>query len=190
MKKSIGAGPLAVPAPVWCIGSYDENGTPNLMTAAWCGICSSNPPSVTVSLQKARHTYDYIMKHKAFTVNVPSVKYAAEADYVGIPAYAKPENDKFAEAGLTPVKGEFVNAPYVDEFPLVLECRLIGTVENGVHTLFIGEIVDVKAEESVLGENGRLDIAKIDPLIFTPVTRSYHAVGEYVGQAFSIGVKK
>lgn len=190
MKKSLGAGPLAVPTPVWCIGSYDENGKANLMTAAWCGICSSNPPSVTVSLQKARHTYDYIMKNQAFTVNIPSAKYVKEADYVGIPAYGKPENDKFAETGLTPVKGEFVNAPYVDEFPLVLECKLINTVENGGHTLFIGEIVDVKADESVLTEKGKLDITKIDPIIFTPGTRAYHQVGEYLGQAFSIGVKK
>jgi flavin reductase (DIM6/NTAB) family NADH-FMN oxidoreductase RutF len=95
--------------------------------------------------------------------------------------------DKFAETGLTPVRSELVDAPYVAEFPLVIECRLLHTLEIGLHTEFVGEVLDVKADESVLDEQGAPDIARIQPLIYAPGNRAYFGVGEFVGQAFSIG---
>ena len=95
--------------------------------------------------------------------------------------------DKFAATGLTPVKSDLVDAPYVKEFPLILECKLIHTIEVGLHTQFIGEIVDVKADESVLGEKGIPDIEKVRPILFGPEIRTYHGIGKYLGQAFSIG---
>jgi len=185
MKISLGAKTLAQPTPLWIIGSYDDEGKANAMAAAWGGICCSTPPCVAVSLRAERHSYASILARKAFTVNVPSVRHAAQADYLGI-ASGKDE-DKFAATGLTAVRAEMVDAPYVGEFPLVLECRLLRTVELGMHIQFIGEIADVKAEEDVLDGKGYPDAAKVMPLIFTPVTRTYHTVGEYVGQAFEMG---
>jgi flavin reductase (DIM6/NTAB) family NADH-FMN oxidoreductase RutF len=113
------------------------------------------------------------------------VPLAAQADYFGIASGR--DTDKFAAAGLTPVRSQLVDAPYVGEFPLVLECALLRTVPLGMHVQFIGEIMDVKAEEGVLDPAGYPDAAKVQPLIFTPVSRAYHAVGEYVGQAFEMG---
>ncbi|HWR09880.1 flavin reductase family protein [Sporomusa sp.] len=187
MKKSIGAKTFAMPAPVWVVGTYGENGEPNIMTAAWGGICCSSPPCVAVSLQKIRHSYDSIIKHKAFTVSIPSRRFVSEADYVGI-ASGK-DTDKFAVAGLTAVKSDLVDAPYVQEFPLILECRLLHTIEIGQHTQFIGEIVDVKADETVLGDNGLPALGKVDPFSFSPTERAYFGMGENLGQAFSLGLK-
>ena len=187
MKKSLGARTLVSPTPVWVIGSYDKDGKPNVMTAAWVGICCSKPPSVAISLRKATYTYSNITERKAFTVNIPPEEYVRETDYFGV-ASGK-DVDKFSATGLTPVKSELVDAPYVQDFPLVLECKVIHTIEIGLHTQFIGEILDVKADETVLGEKGLPDIEKIKPFLFSPEIRTYHKVGDYLGQAFSIGRK-
>jgi len=185
MKKSFGARTLVFPTPVWVVGTYDNEGRPNMMAVAWGGICCSRPPCVGVSLRKATYSYGSIVARKAFTVSVPSEAHAVQADYVGI-ASGK-DGDKFAATGLTPVRSEIVDAPYVGEFPLVLECRLVHTVEIGLHTQFIGEILDVKAEESVLGENGLPDIEKVKPLLFDPEVNTYHGVGRFVGKTYNIG---
>lgn len=185
MKKSLGAETFAMPTPVWLVGTYDKDGQANIATIAWGGICCSNPPSVTISLRPSRHTYDAIMERKAFTINVASEAFAREADYAGI---ASGRNvDKFAAAGLTPVRSDLVDAPYVAEFPLVMECRLLQTVELGVHTQFIGEIIDVKAEEAVLDANGVLDAAKVLPLVYSPANRTYYGLGAVVAKGFDIG---
>jgi flavin reductase (DIM6/NTAB) family NADH-FMN oxidoreductase RutF len=155
------------------------------MTAAWAGICCSAPPCVGVSLRKATYTYGNIMEHKAFTVNVPSEDYIKQVDYFGI--VSGKDVDKLSRAGLTPVKSELVDAPYVKEFPLVLECKLLDTVEIGLHTQFIGEILDVKAEGGVLGDDDLPMIEKVRPIIFAPESRSYHGIGKNIGKAFSIG---
>jgi len=187
MKKSFGAKTLIYPTPAWVVGTYDKAGKPNIMTIAWGGVCSSIPPCVAVSLRKATYTHGNIMERKAFTVNVPSASHVKIVDYVGIASGRK--TDKFASTGLTAVKGEKVDAPYIKEFPLILECKLLSTSEVGIHTHFIGEIVDVKADESVIGENGLPDILKVQPVIYAPEMGSYFGVGEYLGQAHSIGKK-
>lgn len=185
MKQSLGAKTILFPTPVLIIGSYDEADRPNLMTVAWGGICGSQPPSVAISVRPARQTYDNIVKHQAFTVNIPSVAQVKEADYVGI--YSGRNGDKFAATGLTPVPSELVHAPLVAEFPLALECRVIHTLDLGVHTQFIGEIVDAKADASVLDASGTVDIAKVQPFAFSPSDGGYYRIGELIGQAFSIG---
>jgi len=122
---------------------------------------------------------------EAFTVSVPSEQHVREADYFGIASGR--DVDKFATTGLTPVKSDIVDAPYVGEFPLVLECQLLHTIEIGLHTQFIGEIMDVKADESVLDGDGRIDMAKTRPMMFATGSREYYGIGELVGGAFSIG---
>ncbi len=177
--KSLGAKTFAQPCPVWVIGSYDAAGKPNVMTASWAAICCSQPPMVTVSLRKATYTYGSIMASKAFTVNVPSEAFVKEAAYFG--SVSGRDVDKFKESGLTPVKSSLVNAPYIKEFPLVIECKLARTVELGLHTMFIGEIVDVKAAESVLGANGAPDVAKLKPFIFAPGNSGFFGLGAPLG---------
>jgi len=185
MKKSIGAKTIVYPTPVFIVGTYDRDGRPNAMNAAWAGICCSSPPCLSIALRKATYTYGNIVEQKAFTVSIPSQDFVREADYFGI-ATGRTE-DKFLIAGLTPEKSELVNAPYVKEFPLSLECKLLHTLEIGLHTQFIGEILDVKADEAVLGDDGLPQIEKIKPLIFSPSNPSYYGLGEYIGKAFSLG---
>lgn len=187
MKKSLGAKTIIYPTPVFVVGTYDDAGKPNVMTAAWAGICCSVPPCVAVSLRKATYSYGNIVARKAFTISIPSQAHAREADYFGM-ASGKTQ-DKFAKSKLTPVKSELVDAPYVKEFPVVLECRLLHTVEIGLHTQFIGEVLDVKADESVLGPDGFPDILKVKPMVFVPESATYHGIGQLLGRAFSIGKK-
>jgi flavin reductase (DIM6/NTAB) family NADH-FMN oxidoreductase RutF len=187
MKKSIGAKTVVYPTPVFIVGTYDKEGRPNVMNAAWGGICCSSPPAVMVALRKATYTYGNIVAQKAFTVSIPSRDYVEEADYFGIASGR--DEDKFFATGLTPVKSPLVNAPYVDEFPFALECRLIHTLEIGLHTAFIGEILDIKAEEEVLGKDGITEIEKVRPILFDPGNRRYFATGGFLGDAFSIGKK-
>ena len=185
MKKSIGPRTLAFPTPVWVVGTYDANGKANAMTAAWGSICCSKPPCLAVSLRKATYSYGNIVDRRAFTVSVPSEAHVKEADYFGM--VSGREVNKFAQARLTPVASTLVDAPYVKEFPLVLECKLLHTMEIGLHTQFIGEILDVKADAAVLGEKGFPDIEKVRPIVFGPEIRTYHGIGKYLGKAFSIG---
>lgn len=183
--KSFGATTLAFPAPVWVVGTYDQDGRPNIMTAAWAGICCSSPPCVCVSLRKATYSYGGIVSRKAFTINIPSEGHVREADYAGM--VSGKNTNKFEKTGLTPVKSDLVDAPYVKQFPMVLECRLLGSTEIGLHTQFVGEIMDVKVDESVLNENGLPDIEKVKPFIYAPETRNYYGVGGFIGKAFSMG---
>ena len=185
MKHSMGPETLAYPLPVFLVGSYDKNGKANIMNAAWGGICCSEPPCIAVSIRHARWTYDAILQRKAFTVSIPGGRVAAEADYAGI---ASGRNaDKFAVSGLTPVRSELVDAPYVAECPVVLELSLFKTLELGSHVQFVGRIMDVKVDESCLGPDGKPDIRQIDPLIYDGGVKQYCRVGESIGKAFSIG---
>jgi Conserved protein/domain typically associated with flavoprotein oxygenases, DIM6/NTAB family len=190
MKKSLGAKTIIYPTPVLIVGTYDAAGKPNVMTAAWGGICCSSPPCVAVSLRKATYTYGNVIKQGGFTINIPSEKHVHYADYFGM--VSGRETDKFAESGLTPVRSTLINAPYIEEFPFALECKLIQQIEIGLHTQFIGEILDIKADEEYLDEKGMLNIEKVRPFFFAPEATSYYGMGKLLGKAFSIGqdVKK
>ncbi len=185
MKISLGAKTLVYPTPVFVVGTFDHAGRPNVMTASWGGICCSQPPCVAVSLRKATYSYGNILERKAFTISIPSEAHVKAADYFGL--VSGRDADKFAATKLTPVKSDRVDAPYVKEFPLVVECKLAHVVELGLHTQFVGEVVDVKADESVMAVGGLLDIAKVKPLAFTPDTQAYYGIGPFLGQAFTVG---
>jgi flavin reductase (DIM6/NTAB) family NADH-FMN oxidoreductase RutF len=187
MKQSIGAKTLAMPAPVWVVGSYDSAGRPNVMTVAWGGICNSQPASVNVSLRKATYSYDAIVARKAFTVNILSERHAAEADYFG--TVSGRDADKFAATGFTPVRSELVDAPWLAEAPVVIECRLVHTADLGLHTLFVGEILDVKADADAIGEKGYPAIEKVRPLIFDTAHRGYYGIGARIASAWDAGKK-
>ena len=185
MKKSLGAAAVSLTNPVWIVGTYDAQGRPNVMAAAWAGVCCSDPPCIYVALRKATYTYGNIVQRQAYTVSVPSETYVKQADFFGIASGR--DVDKLTVAGLTAEKSDVVDAPYVAEFPLVLECKVLQTVEIGRHTQFIGQIMDAKADEEVLGEEGRLDVAKIKPFLFSSVDRSYSGIGNLLGQGFRLG---
>ena len=197
MKKSLGAKCIVYPAPVFIVATYDKGNRPNAMTVAWGGICCTSPPAIAIAVRKATHTYACLIERKAFTVNIPPVKYAAEADYLGIATGAT--EDKFAKTGLTgdglvgrrgrltAVSSDIVDAPYIEEFPLSLECRVIHVIEIGLHTQFIGEILDTKADENILDDKGVPLIKKARPITVSPSEREYFAIGESIGKAWSIG---
>jgi flavin reductase (DIM6/NTAB) family NADH-FMN oxidoreductase RutF len=185
VKKSLGAKTLLCPTPVLAVGSYDAEGRPNVMTAAWGGIACSKPPCVSVSLRAATASHGNIKARKAFTISLPSRRQAAQADYFGL--VSGRDIDKFAVAGLTPVAADFVDAPYVAEFPLVVECEVVQVHELGLHTQFIGEIKDVKIDEGCLDAEGHIDIGKLDPIALALEAGGYFAFGELIGPAFTIG---
>ena len=187
MKKSLGPQTLIFPTPVWCVGTYDQEGKPNVMTIAWGGICCSKPPCLTVSLRKATYSYGNILERKAYTVSIPHKKYAAEADYFGIASGR--DVDKFQVTGLTPERSELIDAPYVKEFPMILECKLLHYFEIGLHSQFVGEILDVKVDPDCLLEDGKPDIKKVSPIIYAAKARDYHQVGEKITGAFQAGNK-
>jgi flavin reductase (DIM6/NTAB) family NADH-FMN oxidoreductase RutF len=165
VKSSLGPKTIAFPLPAYLIGSYDENLSPNIMTAAWGGILCSDPPLLGFSARPTRMTHDGVLTHKAFTVNFPSAKMAVATDFAGL-ASGRQVN-KFQLSGLTPVRSPLVDAPYVEEAPVFCELKLFKYVELGTHTLFVGQILDVKADEGLITENGDLDISKVDPIIYS-----------------------
>jgi len=185
MKKSLGAKTLLYPTPVLVVGSYNAEGKPNAMTAAWGGVACSKPPCVAISLRAATASHGNIMARKAFTISLPGEANAAEADYFGL--VSGRDHDKFADLGLTAVRSELVDAPYVGEFPLVLECKVVEVHELGLHTQFIGEVLDVKADDAVLTAAGGVDIERLKPILFAIGSQAYFGVGEMVGKAYSIG---
>lgn len=185
MKRSLGPRALLYPAPVVVVGSYDAAGKANAMTAAWAGIVCSQPPCVSVSIRRARHSHAAILERQAFTVHLASQDQVRQVDYLGIASGASA--DKLAAAGLTAARASAVDAPLVEEFPLALECRLLSATDLGVHTLFVGEVLEVWADEGVLGPNGLPDIARLRPLIYAPGQGAYFGVGPWVAAAFSVG---
>jgi len=185
MKKSLGAKTILYPTPALLVGTYGDDGKPNIVTVAWAGICCSVPPCIAVSLREVTQSHKNIVRHRAFTVNVPSEQYVKEVDYVGI--ISGTVEDKFAATGLTPVASDLVDAPCVQEFPLTLECRLSHTFALGLHTQFVGEILDVKADEEVLNAAGMPDLEKLAPIFYAPEVRAYYGIGRHLGKAFSIG---
>ncbi len=184
-KRSLGPKTLVYPLPVFVIGSYGPDGSPNIATASWAGVCCSKPPAIAVSWRPSRLTHENLARTGAFTVNVPSVRHAREADYAGI--HSGRDGDKFAACGLTPVRSPHVDAPSVAEFPVSLHCRLLHRFDIGVHEQFVGEVLDVEVDEAVLDEHGQPDIRKIDPLLYSIGERAYFGVGAFVAQAFSVG---
>lgn len=179
MRKNFGAKPYTYPQPVLIIASYDENGTPDAMNAAWGGI--SDDTQISMCLSAGHKTVKNILKRKAFTVSMADAAHVAACDYVGIVS-ANDVPDKLEKAGFHTTRSEFVDAPLIDELPMTLECRLVSYDEESCR--MVGEIVNVSAEESVLDENGKIDPGKLQPITFDPVNNAYLKLGEKVGNAF------
>lgn len=184
MRKNFGAKAMCYPMPVFIIGTYNADGTPNAMNAAWGGI--SEDTEITICMDSSHKTAENLIARKAFTVSMATVKYMAACDYVGMVSENK-EPDKFAKAGFHATKSEFVDAPLIDELPMALECEVISYDTQSCR--LVGRIVNVCADESVLGENGKVDAAKLQPITFDPMNHHYLVLGEPVGQAFHDGAE-
>ena len=184
MRKNFGAKPWTYPQPVFILASYDVDGTPDAMNAAWGGI--SDDTQISMCLSADHKTVKNILKRKAFTVSMADAAHVTECDYVGIVS-ANDVPDKLSRAGFHTTKSEFVDAPLIDELPMALECRLVSYDEESCRLL--GEIVNVSADERILGENGKIEPAKLQPITFDPVNNAYLKLGEKVGNAFKDGVK-
>ncbi len=178
-KKSVGVKSFLYPQPAMVIGSYDKAGKPNMMTAAWIGICNSDPLSIAVSMRPATYSYGNVTETRAFTVNIPSSQLAKYVGYAG--TFSGREVDKFKETGLTAVRAEFVNAPYIKEFPIVIECEVTAMHELGSHRQFIGKVIDVKADVAILDAEGKVDINLLNPIIYA--AGSFYETGRLIPKA-------
>ena len=183
MRKNLGPKTMCYPMPVYIIATYNSDGTPNAMNAAWGGI--SEEKEISICIDSAHKTAENLVARKAFTVSMATAKYVAACDYVGIVSGNK-EPDKFAKAGFHATKSEYVDAPLIDELPMALECRVISYDEETCR--LVGEIVNVCADESVLDENGKVDVSKLQPITYDSMNHHYLALGEKVGQAFHDGM--
>lgn len=180
-RKNFGAQPWLVPQLVALISAYDEDGTPNVMNAAWGGTYANN--QVMFCISAGHKTTKNILARKAFTVGIANEANLVAADYVGLVSGNRVGN-KFEQAGFHALRSEFVDAPLIEEIPLTLECRLAGQTESGC---IIGEVVNVSADESILAEDGKPDISKMGAISFDPVHHDYLLVEKCVGKAFSDG---
>ena len=183
MRKNFGAKAMCYPMPVFIIGTYNADGTPNAMNAAWGGISEEDEISICVSPE--HKTTENILLRKAFTVSMATADYVAACDYVGIVS-GNDVPDKFAKAGFTALKSEFVDAPVIAQLPMALECRLVSYDADTCR--LVGKIVNVCAEESVLNEKGKVDPGKLRPITYDPMNHDYLVLGEKAGNAFKDGV--
>lgn len=184
MRRNFGAKPYLYPQPVLIIATYGEDGTPDAMNAAWGSISDMN--QIVMYLSASHKTVKNILARKSFTVSMADADHVAACDYVGIVS-GNDVPDKLTRAVFHTTKSELVDVPLIDELPMALECRLVSFDKEA--ELLVGEIVNVCADERILGENGKIDPVKLRPISFDPVNNEYLVLGEKVGNAFQDGKK-
>lgn len=183
MKKDLGILQAVYPMPVLMVAAYDENGKVNVMNAAWGQVAASD--KIALFIGERHKTTKNIRATKAFTVSIADRAHMKEADFFGI-ASGNDMEDKFERTGFHAVKSAHVNAPIIEEFPLVIECELDDIIDGSIHAV-IGKVVNVAADEGVLSENGKVDPAKLNALMFDNFQSGYYIAGEKVGQAWNAG---
>lgn len=185
MRKNIKVSEAIFPMPVLMVATYNEDGTVNVMNAAWGTMVSRD--IVTLNLTETHKTVQNIKARKAFTVSIADAKHVVEADYFGVES-GKNVSDKLTASGLTAVKSENVDAPIINEFPLCLECEFIEYQGDEYGLGVIGKVVNTTADERVL-KNDKVDITAVEAIAFDPYTHGYYKVTERVGDAFKDGLK-
>ena len=182
MRKDFGKQTWLYPMPVLIIATYGEDGTPDAMNAAWGGIHDTN--QICICLSEEHKTVQNIFARKEFTVSPATASQTIPADYVGLVSGNQVGN-KVEKAGWHTSPAPHVNAPVIDELPMALECRFVSYDEAS--GLLVADIVNVCADESVLGEDGQIDVSKLRPITFDPVHHAYLELGVRAGGAFSDG---
>ena len=184
MKKDLGIVDAIYPMPVLMVAAYDENGKVNVMTAAWGQIADDD--KVIIFIGEGKKTWLNILASKAFTVALADEKHMDVADFFGI-ASGNKIDDKFERTGYHAVRSDKVNAPIIEEFPVVMECELLEHLKDEYVSAIVGRIVNVKADEEVLDEKGKVDVTKTRALIFDQFRSGYYVTGEKVGQTWNAG---
>ena len=184
MKKDLGIVDAIYPMPVLMVAAYDENGKVNVMNAAWGQIADDD--KVIIFIGEGKKTWLNILASKAFTVALADEKHMDVANFFGI-ASGNKIDDKFERTGYHAVRSDKVNAPIIEEFPVVMECELLEHLKDEYVSAIVGRIVNVKADEEVLDEKGRVDVTKTRALIFDQFRSGYYVTGEKVGQAWNAG---
>ena len=186
MKLNIQEKAAIFPMPVLMIATYNEDGSVDVMNAAWG--CMLNMSQIALNLTETHKTVENIKRTGAFTVALADRDHVAEADYFGmVSSYDDPM--KFEKSGMHAIKSEVVDAPIIDEFPIVMECKFVEYQDDDLGIGVIGDIVNVQAEEYVLDEEGKVDASKLNALVFNSFKRDYYSIGERVAKAFSEGGK-
>ena len=183
MRKNFGAKEMCYPMPVFIIGTYNEDGTPNAMNAAWGGV--TEEAELTICVEAGHKTAKNLLARKAFTVSMGTADQVVACDYVGIVSGNKVP-DKFQKAGFHATRSPFVDAPLIDELPMALECEMISYDPESCR--LVGKVINVSVEETYLDADGKVDVAKLQPITFDPVHHSYLVLGEQVGKAFCDGL--
>ena len=183
MRKDLGAQPAVYPMPVLMVAAYDENGKVNVMNAAWGMIAEMD--RIVLFIDAEHKTTKNILISKAFTVSIADAEHMEAADFFGI-ASGNKMADKFERTGFHAVKSAHVNAPVIEEFPVCMECRLEDILNGSIYAV-VGRIINVSADEKVLSENGKIDPARLNALIFDPFQSGYYVTGAKVGQAWNAG---
>ena len=188
MKKSLKLRAVVSPTPAIIAAAYDENGKADACTLAFYTPTSHVPPCLTIAINATakRKTLKSILRSGAFTVGYPSIEQVAEADWIGMASGY--EHDKIAEVGWTSSKAEKVNAPVINELKLTIECKVVNTVTIGSHTQITGEVVNIQADESIIDERGKYDLAKLNPIIYDEEQFAYRTVGSKTADAFKAGL--
>ncbi|MBR1380180.1 MAG: flavin reductase family protein [Alphaproteobacteria bacterium] len=183
MKKNLGNDLIMTPMPVLIIGTYDENGVPNAMNAAWGTQCDMD--SITIFLSKHKTT-DNLQIKRAFTVAFATKDTLKESDYFGVETGRN--INKIERAGFHAVKSQHVDAPVITEYPVTLECEMVELADDGGEHRLIGRVVNVIADESVLTENGKIDLGKMGAISYDSALHAYRVIGDVVGTAFHDGL--
>lgn len=184
-KQSWKPGNMLYPLPVVLVSCQGKDGKPNMLTIAWTGTVCSDPPMVSISVRKERYSYGLIRESGEFVINLTTEALAWATDYCGVRSGSKV--DKFAETGLTPVPSTVVGAPMIAEAPVSIECRVKEVVPLGSHDMFVAEVVAVSAAEAYMDANGRFDLSKANPIVYSHGT--YFGLGKALG-TFGYSVKK
>jgi flavin reductase (DIM6/NTAB) family NADH-FMN oxidoreductase RutF len=184
MRKNFGIKSFCYPEAVFVIGTYNQDSTPNAMTAAWAGIYDTNQIFVSLS---DHLTCENFKKTKELTISFGTKDYVEACDYVGIVSGNK-EPNKVSKCGLTAKRSEFVNAPYFEELKVSLDCKVNTILENSDGIKLVCDIVNISADESIL-TNGLIDPKKLEPLMYDSINNRYYTIGEYVADAFKCGLK-
>lgn len=185
MKKNIGVVPAVYPMPVLMVAAYDANEKVNVMNVAWGQICDMD--KIILFIGEGKKTWLNIQESKAFTVSIADEAHVDVADFFGI-ASGNKMDDKFERTGYHAVKSDKVNAPIIEEFPVVMECELLEFLKTDYVSGIVGKIVNVKAEESVLSDNGKVDVQKLQALMFEQFQNGYYTTGEKVATAWNAGM--
>lgn len=184
MRKNFGAKEMCYPMPVFIIGTYNDDGTPNAMNAAWGGV--TEDAQLTICVEAGHKTAANLQARKAFTVSMGTAPYVEACDYVGIVSGNK-DPDKFTKAGFHATRSAFVDAPLIDELPMALECEVLSYAPDACR--LVGKVINVCVDEAYLDAAGKVDVAKLQPITFDPVHHQYLVLGQTVGQAFCDGLK-